>query len=74
MLELADKDIKIIIITRSYLFKQLDEILNILSRGLENTQTQIKLLETKTAMSEKKKLHQMKSVMKSIDITEEKIS
>lgn len=46
-----------------------------LSRGLEDTKTQIKLLEIKT-MSEikKKKLHRMKSIVKSIDITEEKIS
>lgn len=51
MLELADKDIKAIIIMHS---KKIEERLKILYGHMENIKKNIKLLEMKTAMSEMK--------------------
>lgn len=75
MLQLADKDIKIITITLSYLSKQPDEILNMLSRVLEDNKDSHQTSRDKNYyVRDGKKLHWMKSIMKSIDITEEKVS
>lgn len=52
MLELVNKDIKIVDITAFHMFKKLQEILNILRKVVKDTtKTQIELLELKTKMS-----------------------
>lgn len=48
MLEFLDKNIKRVIITAFHIFKRLEKMLNMLSRGIKGTKKkQIKLLEIK---------------------------
>lgn len=51
IMNLVNKDFKTVIITASYVFKKLDEILSMLTRDIEYIITQIEYLEMKTTMS-----------------------
>lgn len=59
IIELAVKDIKIVFITVFYIFRKLEERLNMLIRGMQDfKRNQIKLLEMKIVTYEMK-IHRM---------------
>lgn len=73
MLELADKDTKIVIITILHISRKLEKRWKMLYRDMENIKrTEIKLLEMKTIMSEIECT--LDRINDRIDISEEKIS
>ena len=72
MTYLVDKDIKTVIIAVLYVFKKLEEWLNMLTRDMEYIKTQIEFLEMKITVSEMKNV--LDGINGRLDIAEENIT